>query len=141
MIVLDEQLQKGDLAFQIQRWYRGKVHSVLDLRPDTIIKDEAIPSLLATENRPTFVTVNVRDFWEVVPISDKYCVVCFSVPTPRVSEIPALLRRLLRMPEFKTRQFRMGKVIRVGGDASGILVEFYDRETPKILPHAVTLPD
>ena len=47
MIVLDEHLQSKGLEEAIRRWYAGTVITVLDLRPDTVIKDEAIPNLLA----------------------------------------------------------------------------------------------
>ena len=50
MIVLDEHLQSKGLEDKIRNWYAGTVMSVLDLRPDTVIKDEAIPGLLAQQN-------------------------------------------------------------------------------------------
>jgi len=46
MIVLDEQLQGLGLEDTVARWYRGSVLVVKTLRPGTVIKDEAIPSLL-----------------------------------------------------------------------------------------------
>jgi len=46
MIVLDEQLLGRGLERDIAQWYRGTVQFVIDLRPQTIIKDEAIPALL-----------------------------------------------------------------------------------------------
>ena len=46
MIVLDEQLLGRDLEQDIARWYRGPVRFVIDLRPHSVIKDEAIPDLL-----------------------------------------------------------------------------------------------
>lgn len=62
MIVLDEQLQSKGLGDSIGKWYVGSVVSVTTLRPGTIIKDEAIPALLAQQNQPFFVTINVTDF-------------------------------------------------------------------------------
>ena len=62
MIVLDEQLLGRDLEEQIARWYQGAVCFIVDLRPNTVIKDEAIPKLLQQENQITFVTINESDF-------------------------------------------------------------------------------
>lgn len=53
MIVLDEQLLGRDLEQDIARWYRGPVQFVIDLRPHSVITDEAIPDLLRRRSRPT----------------------------------------------------------------------------------------
>jgi len=66
MIVLDEQLLGRDLDSEIARWYPGNVRFIIDLRPGTVIKDDAIPALLREQSLPTFVTINVRDFWRKV---------------------------------------------------------------------------
>ena len=113
MIVLDEQLLGRDLEQDIARWYRGPVRFVIDLRPHSVIKDEAIPDLLRSQSRPTFVTINERDFWRRVAADERYCIVCFPWPDSRVREIPPVLRLLLRRPEFRTKAQRMGKVLRV----------------------------
>lgn len=113
MIVLDEQLLGRNLERDIARWYRGAVHFIIDLRLHTVIKDDAIPDLLRQQTRPTFVTINERDFWRRVTIDQRYCVVCFVLPDARVREIPQSLRSLLRRLEFRTKAQRMGKVIRV----------------------------
>jgi len=113
VIVLDEQLLGRDLERQIARWYRGAVCSLIDLRPNTIVKDDAVPDLLRRQDRPTFVTINERDFWRIIPADDRYGVVCCTLSDARVPELPELLRSLLRRREFRTRAGRMGKVIRV----------------------------
>ena len=113
MIVLDEQLLGRDLEKQIAHWYRGTIRFINDLRPNTVIKDDAIPQLLRQQDQPTFVTINERDFWRRVPIDNRYCVVCFTLPDSRASEIPRALRVLLVRAEFNTKARRMGKVIRV----------------------------
>ena len=115
MIVLDEQLLGRGIDEEISRWYRGAVVFVTELRPGTVIKDEAIAPLLRLENQPTFVTINEKDFWRRVPIDPAFCVVCFSLPDSRASEVPEALRTLLRHPELSTKRRRMGKVIRVTG--------------------------
>ncbi len=39
--------------------------------------------------------------------------ICFAWSDARVREIPNILRMLLRLPEFKSKSDRMGKVLRV----------------------------
>ena len=46
MIVFDENVHQRSIMDAVAAWYRGRVISVTVLRPDTIIKDEAIPTLL-----------------------------------------------------------------------------------------------
>lgn len=55
MIVLDEQLLGRNIEEQIARWYQGAICFITDLRPNTVIKDDAIPKLLQQENQPTCV--------------------------------------------------------------------------------------
>ena len=111
MIILDEHLQGLSLEAEISRWYRGKVFVVKQLRPGTIIKDDALPILLCQVKQPTFVTINYTDFWRRVSADKRYCIVCLQLSTERVDEIPSLLRRLFRLPGFKTKAERMGKVV------------------------------
>lgn len=113
MIVLDEQLLGRGLEMEIAHWYRGPVRFITDLRPYTVIKDDAIPLLLRRQDQPTFVTLNESDFWLKVAINEQFCVVCFALPDSRVREIPALLRSLFRHPLLTTKSHRMGMVIRV----------------------------
>lgn len=113
MIVLDEQLLGRGLEAAIARWYRGAVRLITDLRPGTVIKDDAIPALLRREARPTFVTINESDFWRKVAITEHFCIVCIALPDSRAGEIPALLQRLLHHPEFRTKAQRMGRVVRL----------------------------
>lgn len=113
MIVLDEQLLGRGLDTEIARWYQGAVQFIIDLRPHTIIKDDAIPAILGQQNRPTFVTINERDFWRKVDINNRFCVVCFTLSDARVPEISEGLRALFNRPEFKTKANRMGKVVRI----------------------------
>jgi hypothetical protein len=114
MIVLDEELQGLGLDAAIARWYRGSVLVVKQLRPGTVIKDEAIPTLLRRADQPTFVTINHGDFWRRIPAESSFCLVCFKLTADQAPEIPVMLRRLLRVPEFRTKRERMGKVASVG---------------------------
>jgi hypothetical protein len=113
MIVLDEQLQGLGLEEAVARWYRGAVFVVKKLRPGRVIKDEAIPALLRQLKQPTFVTIDYMDFWRRIPADNAFCIVCLELPTERVDDIPVRLRQLLRLPEFKTKKARMGKVVLV----------------------------
>ena len=113
MIVLDEQLLGLDIDQQIAAWYPGAVLFITDLRPGTIIKDDAIPALLRQHQQPTFVTINEHDFWRRVAIDRTFCVVCFAVPDSRARQIPDRLRALFRHAAFQSKAERMGKVARV----------------------------
>jgi hypothetical protein len=113
MIVLDEELQGLGLEESIAQWYRGAVLVVKQLRPGTVIKDEAIPTLLRRAQQPTFVTINHGDFWRRIPAESSFCVVCFKLTADQAQEIPVMLRRLLRLPEFRTKRERIGKVVSV----------------------------
>jgi hypothetical protein len=116
MIVLDEQLLGRNLEHEIAKWYSGKVLFITDLRPNSVIKDEAMPELLRRQIQPTFVTINEKDFWHKIVVDKRYGVICFAWPDSRVREIPPSLRLLLRRSEFNTKAKRMGKVIRVADE-------------------------
>ncbi len=113
MIVLDEQLLGRDIERDIAKWYRGTVRHILDLRPNSVIKDDAIPDLLRQQSQPTFVTINEQDFWRKIGADSRFCIVCFAIPDSRVREIPQSLRVLARHGEFRTKAQRMGKIIRI----------------------------
>ena len=103
MIVFDENVHQRSIMDAVAAWYRGRVISVTVLRPDSIIKDEAIPALLRSAQRPTFVTTNVDDFWQRVSAHTRYGIVCLVLPDERLQETSALLRQLFSLPDCKTR--------------------------------------
>ena len=111
MIVLDEQLCRPPLEQAIKRWYKGKVICILELRPNTLVKDDVMPSLLRTVPSPTFVTSNYADFWNRIAPSPAYCAVCLKLSMDRWAEVSPILRGILAQAEFKTKKQRMGKVI------------------------------
>jgi hypothetical protein len=113
MIVLDEQLLSYGIQVSIARWYRGVVTDITQLRPHTVILDEAIPMLLRAVSRPTFVTINVADFWRRLAPNPQFCIVCCAVSHTRAQEVPDLLRRVLALEPFRTRSRRLGKIVRV----------------------------
>ena len=67
----------------IAKWYRDTVQFIVDLPPNTMTKDDAIPGLPRQQPEPTFVTINERDFWQKVAIDLRYCVVCFALQFSR----------------------------------------------------------
>jgi hypothetical protein len=90
----------------------GKALFITDLRPDTVIKDEAIPELLRHQKQATFVTINEKDFWLKTAPDNRYCIICFVLSDTRAVDIPQQLQILFRQPPFKTKASRMGKIIR-----------------------------
>ncbi len=113
MIVLDEHLYDPLIIADISSWYSGQVIPLIKLRPGSIIKDDVIPILLRKGVEPTFVTINVTDFWKKIRPHNDFCIITVALTQTQVYEIPNLLRRLLQLPEFKKKALRMGKVIHV----------------------------
>ncbi len=113
MLVLDEQLLGRNLETALARWYRGSVLFITDLRPDTIIKDEAVPILLRQQRSATFLTINESDFWRKVSIDHRFCVICFALSDSQAGQMPDLLRVVFGHTLFETKARRMGKVLRV----------------------------
>ncbi|MGA8832345.1 MAG: hypothetical protein WB554_12120, partial [Desulfomonilaceae bacterium] len=113
MIILDEQLDPT-LVNPIKKWHKGKVDCIHTLDPKLpIVKDDRIPQILSqTNNNPTFVTINVRDFWKKIPINNRFSVVCFYISDLKTEIIPNFLRVLFRNPKFKTKRQRAGYVFR-----------------------------
>ena len=113
MIVLDENLDEERVLKPLAARYKGTTLSVRELRPGSVIKDDAIPIVLRQQKRPTFLTTNVVDFWQKIPAHPSYCIVCFPLSTERQDEIPDLFISFLRHRNFRTIAMRMGKVIRL----------------------------
>lgn len=124
MIVVDEQMDHIRVIEGIASWYPGKVETVRNLRRQTVIKDEAIPTLLHSVRGTTFITINVVDFWRKIEPHSAYCIINFSVKKERIFEIPTWLRQVLQLSEFRTKRQRMGKVIRVVDQG----ITYYDRD-------------
>jgi hypothetical protein len=120
VIVLDEHLSDPRLLAALRRWYRS-VRTIKELRAGTTIKDDAVPRLLHRVHGCTFVTINHDDFWRQIETDRRYCVICLQMPHERIGDIPGILRRLFRLPEFRSKRARCGKVIRV----SETIVQYY----------------
>jgi hypothetical protein len=134
MIVLDEQLLSYGVQASIACWYRGTVTDITQLRPNTVILDEAIPMLLRAVSRPTFVTINVADFWRRLTPDPRFCIVCCAVLHARAQEVSELLRRVLALEPFRTRSRLLGKIVRVSRQH----VQYYTTDTRTI--HLVAWP-
>lgn len=113
MIVIDEQLLGRGVEHQISNWYRGSVRFILDLRPNTIIKDDAVPPLLCRARQPCFVTINVRHFWRRDLVDPRFSVVCFPIQDSEVPSISPLLQRLFRHSDFRSKSLRAGHIFRI----------------------------
>jgi hypothetical protein len=109
-IILDDQLFDLEVLVPIARWIT--VQRLRDLRPGEVIKDDRVPVLLRQLRQPTFVTIDMG-FWDRGLRDAKYCILCFPLRNDEQYKLPGLLRRLLRLPEFRTKTARMGKVARV----------------------------
>lgn len=136
MIVLDENLSDHHIVSAISAWFSGPVILITKLRIGSHIKDDAVPALLHHAIQPTFVTINVTDFWKKkkTPPHQGYCIINVDVPEERIHDVPKLLRRLLRLPDFKTKASRIGKIIRLTQDR----IEYYERDR---CIHSLPWPD
>jgi hypothetical protein len=132
MVVLDEHLQSKGVEQAIRQWYVGSVVGITDLRPQTIIKDDAIPALLSQQNIPVFVTINTTDFWQKILLTDKYCLVCLAITTAEIPLLPDLLRRLLRHPDFDTKAKRAGKAVRITAQGAAMVYSINQNQPTQI---------
>ena len=124
MIVVDENLHDQRIMSAIAAWYSGRVVSITSLRPQSVIKDDSITTLLHRIHQLTFITINVADFWKKVEPHQNYCFVSFALPKERASEIPSFLHRLFLIAIFRTKAARMGKVVRV----TPTRIEYYESD-------------
>ncbi len=113
LFVLDDHLSPEVVRDPLLRWSTARF--LRDVRPSEVIKDERVPSILRMLRTPTFVTID-EGFRNQARRDHRYCILYFALREDEQRDIPALLRRLLRLPEFHTRAARMGKVARVSRD-------------------------
>jgi hypothetical protein len=123
MIVLDEQLNDPLIQTAIAQWYRGQVVVINDLRPASVIKDDAIAGLLLSIRQPTFVTINYTDFWRRIKAHPRYSVICLRLTQDRDLEVPHIVREMFRLPILATKAARMGRVF---SWREGDRIEFYE---------------
>jgi hypothetical protein len=75
--------------------------------------DDRVPEILQTLKTPTFLTID-HGFWNRRLCHSGYCILYFDLAKDEQEQLPILLRGLFRLPEFRTRRARMGKVARIG---------------------------
>jgi hypothetical protein len=109
-LILDDQLFDLEVLLPIARW--ATVRRLRDLRPSEVIKDERVPVLLRQLRQPTFVTIDMG-FWRKGLRDVRYSILCFPLSNDEQDKLPGLLRALLRLPVFRSKAMRMGKVARV----------------------------
>jgi hypothetical protein len=130
-IILDEHLGRNQALHPIQHWITAK--RIQDLRPGEVIKDERLPTILIHLIKPTLVTIDAG-LWKKRYCDRRYCILYFAILDIQQNQIPALLRRVLRLKDFKTKAARMGKVARV----TFTHVSYWQLGDEK--PHTVPLP-
>ena len=109
-IIIDEQLTYRLVVEPIRTWIT--VRRIKELRPRQIIKDDRVLQILCRLKQPTFVTIDAG-FYDKRKRDKRYCILYFALTTRQQGQIPNLLRRLLRLPEFRTKAARMGKMAQV----------------------------
>lgn len=124
MIVVDENIEYERIINEIAAWYPGRVISITDLRLETLVKDDSVTTLLLRVREPTFVTLNVVDFWRKFNAHRRYCMVSIVLPQEQMYAVPTNLRQLLHLPEFRMKALRMGKIIRV----YPTVIDYYERD-------------
>lgn len=110
LLIFDEQINREAAIEPLESW--ATVRRLKDVRPREMIDDDRVPDLLRRLNHPTFVTID-GGFWDRQYRDKHYCIPYIAVSDDQQFKIPALLRQLFRLPEFKTKTARVGKVARI----------------------------
>jgi hypothetical protein len=111
VIVVDEAINDPRIIAAIARWYPGAVIGVKELRPGARLLDPEIPDYLLKLRQPTFVTINYSD-WNKPQLAHRgYCIVSLKLTNEESGFAPQVLREILKLPAYKTKRLRMGKVI------------------------------
>src|SRR5690349_2340335 len=100
LFFIDDQLPLADVLYPLQRWTTANF--VRDIWPGQVIKDERIPMLLRSLRTPTFITID-GGFEKRILRDRRYAILYFALTADEQGNTPLLLRRLLRIPEFRTR--------------------------------------
>lgn len=111
MIVVDEAISYPRIIEAIARWYKGTVISVRQLRPHARLLDPEIPQYLMQIRQPTFVTINYTDWNKPHLAHSSYSIVSLKLTSEESLSVPLVLREILNLPDYRTKQQRMGKVI------------------------------
>ena len=125
-LVLDDQLDVQIIVPALEAWITAV--RLQQLRPTEHILDDRVPEILRTLKTPAFVTID-HGFWNRRLCHPGYCILYFDLAKDEQQQLPELLRRLFRLPEFRTRAVRMGKVARVRQEA----VTYWEDGEKKVL--------
>lgn len=125
-LVLDDQLDVQIILPALAPWIRAV--RLQSLRPGEHVLDDRVPEILRALKTPTFVTID-HGFWKRRLCHHRYCILVFALLTTEQQQLPRLMRRLFRLPEFRTRAARMNKVARVSDE----VVTFWDAGKKKVL--------
>lgn len=109
-ILVDEHLSRTEVLVPLQGWISAQ--KIEDLVPNETLKDDRILKILQSQRQPTFVTLDA-DFYHKKYRDRRSCLIHIVLPHQEQYRLPAFLRKLFRVPEFKTKAARMGKVMRV----------------------------
>ncbi|MBI1930411.1 DUF5615 family PIN-like protein [Candidatus Poribacteria bacterium] len=81
----------------------------IEVGPTEHFTDEHVIYYLRNNKQRTFITRNVKHFYRRHLQHSNYSLLCVEAEAPQVGEI---VRRVLRLPQFRTKAKRMGKIIR-----------------------------
>lgn len=105
-IVIDPEIVHGRMTFRATR---------IPYAAELDAADDRILAVLQTLRTPTLVPVDDW-FWDRDHRDRRYCTVFVALRGRSDSRVPDLLRRLVRLSEFRTRAARMDKVVHPGED-------------------------
>src|SRR5207244_693352 len=107
MIILDENIPASQRGILLSKGWNVRQIGV-DLATKGI-SDEELIRLLLTVSQPTLVTLD-EDFDKRQLCHERYCIIYLDIEDTAVARN---VIRVLKLPEFKTKSKRMGKLIRV----------------------------
>ena len=109
-IVVDEQIDYDKVTALLKNWITAEQIGY-EVGHKGLSDERIIPLLLRLKRR-TLVTID-RDFYLRRLCHSGYCLIYFDLKPEQQFQIPGLLRRLFRIPGFRTIRERMGKVVKV----------------------------
>jgi hypothetical protein len=109
-LVLDDQLDVQEILPALKRWITAI--RLQELRPGEHILDDRVPEILQSLNKATFLTID-HGFWDRRLCHPDYCILYFALRKDEQHQLPRQLRRLFRLPQFRTRSAQMGVVARI----------------------------
>jgi hypothetical protein len=128
-LVLDEHLSREEVLEPLRPW--RSVQKIEDLAPHETLKDDRILQILRRQKQPTLITLDGGFFLRRY-CDPRYCLLYFVIPRQQQARLPGLLRQMFRLPAFKTKAARMGKVVRISSER----IEFWQigEEKKQTLP-------